>query len=71
MPNLRKKKEQNKRNYIETDQEVKRQPPVSADPKNKKRLPPVLVIMLVLRRKGQPPVPVIGLTLRRRGQLPV
>ena len=42
---------------------------ISADPK-KKKLPAVLVIVLVLRRKGQPPVPVIGLTLRRRGQLP-
>ena len=29
--------------------------------------PAVLVIMLVLRRKGQPPMPVVGLTLRRRG----
>ena len=64
MPNLRKKKVE----YIE-NQKVERQPHmlvISADPK---RLPAMLVIMLVLRRKGQPPVPVIGLTLRR-GQLP-
>ena len=49
---------------------VERQPHVlviSADPP--KKLPAVLVIMLVLRRKGQPPVPVIWLTMRR-GQLP-
>ena len=62
MPNLRKKKS---RIATLKTRKVERQPHVlviSADPK-KKKLPAVLVIMLVLRRKGQ-------LTLRRRGQLP-
>ena len=64
MPNFLKKKEQNKRNYIESQESKKAAArSYSADTQKRKRLPPVLVIMLVLRRKGQPPVPVIGLPL--------
>ena len=58
MPNLHKKKSA----ITLKTRKVERQPHVlviSADPKKRKRLPAVLVIMLVLRRKGQPPVPVI------------
>ena len=71
MPNLRKKKSRISAITLKT-RKVERQPHVlviSADPK-KKKVACRVVIMLVLRRKGQPPVPVIGLTLRRRGQLP-
>ena len=68
MPNLRKKKSRISAITLKT-RKVERQPYVlviSADPKKACRAS----YNASPGRKGQPPVPVIGLILRRRGQLP-